>query len=243
MINSVNTIYFQENTFIDTKFSISLDNNFDELFIPPVDTYPNQVRSDVKEYYNSIGNKPFVDRLEINHLESAGNNYFLFRAGIFESMFAGLGFEYLTVNRFKNISYGFELFQVKKRDYDQKFSFLDYQATTGHINFYHYFDALHLTTHISAGKYLAGDKGITYDFSRRFKNGFKLGFFFSRTDVSKEKFGEGSFDKGVYLSIPISSLLNEGNNSSIFWRPLTKDPAQKLNLNTRLFNILDRYIY
>ena len=54
------------------------------------------------------------------------------------------------------------------------------------------------------GRYLAGDDGITIDFSKRFKNGFKLGAFATFTDVSSEDFGEGSFDKGIYVAIPLS---------------------------------------
>ena len=118
---------------------------------------------------------------------------------------------------------------------------LDYEITTGHINYYHYFHPLELTTHISWGKYLAGDEGLTFDFSRRFKNGTTFGAFFSLTDVSFEQFGEGSFDKGVYINIPIGIF---GQNSSGFrWKPLTKDPAQKLNLSSRIFGNINRYIY
>ena len=157
-------------------------------------------------------------------------------------MFTGIGFEYLNLDQFDNFAFGFEAFQVKKRDYDQKFGHLDYETFTGHLNFYQYYDPLNLTTHISMGRYLAGDDGITIDFSKRFKNGFKLGAFATFTDVSSEDFGEGSFDKGIYVAIPLSGL-NQGDLSGFRWTPLTKDPGQKLSLSHRIFNITDRYIY
>ena len=50
------------------------------------------------------------------------------------------------------------------------------------------------------GKYLAGDKGLTLDLSRRFQeSGFTLGVFATKTNLSAEEFGEGSFDKGFYF--------------------------------------------
>jgi hypothetical protein len=78
---------------------------------------------------------------------------------------------------------------------------------------------------LSVGEYLAGDHGYTFDMSRRLKNGTKYGFFFTRTNVSKLDFGEGSFDKGIYFSAP---LFSKNFLSNFFWRPLTKDPGQKL---------------
>ena len=48
-------IILSENLFITTNLKYSLYDNFDDLFIPPVDTYPNQVRSDIKKYLNNIG--------------------------------------------------------------------------------------------------------------------------------------------------------------------------------------------
>ena len=82
---------------------------------------------------------------------------------------------------------------------------------------------------------------MTIDFSKRFKNGFKLGAFATFTDVSSEDFGEGSFDKGIYVTVPLSGF--NQSSSGFRWTPLTKDPGQKLGLSHRIFNITDRYIY
>lgn len=241
-LNLANTVFFSEASYLETTITTSLSNNFDELSLPPINTYPNQVRSDIKDYYKVPGNKPFIQKMEYNYFTSINDDYFSVKAGLFESMFGGIGFEYLHFNRFTNFAYGAEIFKVRKRDYDQRFNFLDYEAVTGHLNFYYYLPYFDLTSHLSFGKYLAGDKGGTLDFSRRFKNGFKVGAFFSITNVTKEQFGEGSFDKGIYFSIPIKSFANN-SSTSFRWRPLTKDPAQKLGLDTRLFNVIDRYMY
>ena len=81
------------------------------------------------------------------------------------------------------------------------------------------------------GKYLAGDKGATIDLSRRFKNGFTLGIFATKTDLSAEQFGEGSFDKGFYFSIPTESFFTDFRQGNISFglHPLTKDGGAMLN--------------
>ena len=45
------------------------------------------------------------------------------------------------------------------------------------------------------------------------------GFYFTRTNVSKELFGEGSFDKGFYFQIPLDLFSNNlfKIRSSPFW--------------------------
>lgn len=241
MLDANYDVYFSENFYLSTKTTYSITDNFDGLYIGPVTTYPAQVRTDIKDYLKNLGDKPSIERFELNYLNSTDNHFIMAKAGVLESMFAGIGLEYLNYNPSKNYAIGFDLYNVKKRDYDYSFETLDYEITTGHINYYHYFHPLNLTTHISWGRYLAGDEGFTFDFSRRFKNGTTFGAFFSLTDVSFEQFGEGSFDKGVYINIPIGIF---GKNSSGFvWKPLTKDPAQKLNLSSRIFGNINRYIY
>ena len=158
-------------------------------------------------------------------------------AGILEEMFNGIGFEYLYFNQDSNYAIGFEAFEVKKRDYEMRFGSLDYSNITAHINFYYRNNrVIPFDTKISYGEYLAGDEGITIDFSRSFQNGTKFGIFASFTDVSTEQFGEGSFDKGIYFNIPVF-----GNLINYSWRPLTKDPGAKLNRKNTLHSLLVKF--
>ena len=63
-----------------------------------------------------------------------------------------------------------------------------------------------------------------------------FGVFASNTNVSPEKFGEGSFDKGIFFDIPIF-----GNLVGYSWRPLTKDPGQKLARKHTLYDLLVKF--
>ena len=233
-------IFLSENKFFESKMIYSVADNFDDLFLEPITTYPNQVRSDIKDYLKNSGDKPGMERLTYTQFEKNKDNYFMIHLGLLEQMYGGYGFEYLKMNRFRNLGYGFELYDVKKRNYDLT-GFQDYGTITGHVNFYHHFNPLKLTSHISIGKYLAGDVGATFNFSRRFNNGLKFGFYFTKTDVTSEQFGEGSFDKGIYFSIPLPGF--NSSKTNFHWRPLTKDPGQKLNLNRRIFDVVENYMY
>ena len=93
---------------------------------------------------------------------------------------------------------------------------------------------------ISYGRYLAKDDGFTYDFSRRTKSGFIAGFFFTRTDVPFELFGEGSFDKGFYFEMPLDIFSSKPNIESFNFglRPLTRDGGAKLEFARPLRSVL-----
>ena len=227
--------------FIDSQLALSIENNFDELTIPPVDTYPAQVRTDIKDYLNGIDDGLAIKRLNVNKFTKLSKNSYLFMsAGILEEMFNGFGVEYLNHSIDRNLSYGFEIFRVKKRGYEYNFKMLDYMKTTAHANLYYKFGESGFHTKLSWGQYLAGDEGATFKVWKRFKNGAEMGAYASLTDVSFEEYGEGSFDKGVFFKIPFD-VFGQKSLNSYGWKPLTKDPGSKLNKPYELYNELIRF--
>jgi hypothetical protein len=157
--------------------------------------------------------------------------------GILEDMFSGYGAEYLYFKSNNNFSVGLEVFHVQKRDYEWGFGHLDYKNTTYSANlYYRNYGSIPFDMRLSIGEYLAGDKGTTIEFSRKFKSGVYFGIFATFTDVSTEDFGEGSFDKGLFFNIPIY-----GNFINYTWRPLTKDPGAKLIRRNSLHDLLVRF--
>ena len=227
-----------DNFFFSSNLKYSLADNFDDLIYPPVDTYPAQVRSDVKEYLKNFDQGVIIGRAQFDyHLSPKKNNHIMLSAGILEEMFSGFGFEYLYFEEKSNFAFGLEVFDVVKRDYKMKFGTLDYKNTTGSVNlYYRNFNIIPFDAKISYGEYLAGDEGVTFEFSRSFLNGTKFGVFASFTDVSSEQFGEGAFDKGIFFNIPIY-----GNFINYSWRPLTKDPGAKLNRKQTLHDLLIKF--
>ncbi len=227
-----------DNFFFSSNIKYTIKDNFDDLRFKPVDVYPAQVRSDIKQYLKNFENRFIIGRAQFDyHITPVKNNHLMLSAGILEEMFSGYGLEYLYFNNSKNYALGFEIFNVKKRDYKLRFGNLDYENTTGHLNFYYRnYKIIPFDAKISYGEYLAGDIGTTFEFSRSFLNGAEFGVFASFTDVTSRQFGEGSFDKGIFFNIPVfKDFVN------YTWRPLTKDPGAKLTRKHTLNDLLVKF--
>jgi len=228
----------RENLFFNTNLKYTLADNFDDLFLPPVDTFPAQVRSDVKQYLNNMADGGIlIGRAQFDfHVTPFKNHHIMASAGIFEDMFSGAGMEYLYFKPDVNYAFGIDVFKVRKRDYFWRFGHLDYENTLATANFYYRnYGTIPFDMRVSAGEYLAGDVGYTIEFSRNFYNGVQFGVFATFTDVTPKQFGEGSFDKGIFFNIPIY-----GNLINYTWRPLTKDPGATLNRRHTLHGLLVR---
>ena len=238
LLENNSELIIRDNFFFSTNLKYSISDNFEDLNIPPVNTYPAQVRSDVKDYLRRFGDGIFIGRAQFDyHLTPKKNHHLMISAGILEEMFNGIGIEYLYFKEDSNYALGFEVFDVTKRDYEMRFGTLDYKNITGSANFYYRnYNIIPFDAKISYGEYLAGDEGVTFELSRSFLNGTKFGVFASFTDVSSEQFGEGTFDKGVFFNIPVY-----GNFINYSWRPLTKDPGAKLNRKHTLHDLLIKF--
>jgi len=128
---------------------------------------------------------------------------------------------------------------VKQRGYDQDFAFRPYSVVTGHVTGYFDLGYKDVLVAISAGRYLAGDWGVTLDVSREFRNGVRMGAYATKTNVSTQQFGEGSFDKGIYVSIPFDLMLPRSTraNASFVWDPLIRDGGAMLSRRYGLYSL------
>ena len=231
------SIKFRRNFSLYTSFGINLYDTFNNLINSSSSSIPH-VRSDIQDYLSEGKNN--LQRMQLEYMFSPYKDVYV-RAdfGLLEEMFGGLGGELLYRPFKKNYSLGFSLHRVKQRGYKQRFSFKEYETTTGHASLY-YDLPMGISAHASLGKYLAGDKGGTLDLSRRFHSGFTLGIFATQTSLSAEEFGEGSFDKGFYFSIPTSLFYSDFRTGNISFglHPLTKDGGSFLIQHHSLFSIL-----
>ena len=75
----------------------------------------------------------------------------------------------------------------------------------------------------------------------QFSNGVKFGGWVTRTNVSSEEFGEGSYDKGIYISIPFDEMMSVSTMSraNIAWAPLTRDGGAMLHRQYSLHTMTD----
>ena len=73
---------------------------------------------------------------------------------------------------------------------------------------------------------------------RSFDNGWRVGAYATLTDADSALFGEGRFDKGIRLQIPIGWALGAASKSSVntTLKSLTRDGGQRLNVSNRLYD-------
>ena len=233
-----NEIQFSSRLQLNTEIHQNITNNFDQKRNYPDSLLP-RVRTDIVSYLQE--SDTYVSRMQLDYFFNPYKELFgKFSAGILENMYAGVGVEFLYKPFEQNFSLGFEAYRAKKRAFDRRFDLLDYEINTGHINFNYHLPRWGILGTLSYGKYLAGDEGYTFDISRRLSSGFRTGIFFTRTNVSAELFGEGSFDKGFYFQIPIDLFLNDyrGGYINFKLRPLTRDGGQKLEAGNDLIGIM-----
>lgn len=226
-LQNVSEIQFNRNLLLSTELNYRIYDNFKDTISGPSSNMQH-VRTDLVQYLKS--DDIYLSRMQLDYIWSPSKNvYSKISSGIFEPMYGGVGAEVLIRPFKKNFSIGAEIFYVRQRSFDQKLNFKKYKTTTGHINLGYKF-AAGIEANISYGRYLAKDDGYTVDIGRRTNSGFKSGFYFTKTNVSAELFGEGSFDKGFYFQIPMDLLSGEysGNYSSIKISPLTRDGGAKL---------------
>ncbi|MBB3994041.1 hypothetical protein GGR95_001682 [Sulfitobacter undariae] len=193
------------------------------------------VRTDAVEY--DAGGATSVTQLYASKQWKAGPDlYARMSAGYLERMFGGVSAEVLWKPVASRLALGAELNYAKQRAFDNMLGFQDYGVATGHVSAYYEFQNGY-TGQLDVGRYLAGDVGATVTLEREFDNGWKVGGFFTLTNVSKEDFGEGSFDKGINITVPTSWLLGKPDTrlrrTSI--RPLTRDGGARLSVPGRLY--------
>ncbi len=212
--------------------------NLDDISQRANDNIP-AIRSDIGLYADT--DTPTLNRAQLNYIKNPlPDLYTRITAGLFESMYGGLGAEVLYKKRDRSWAVGAEINWAKQRDYKQLFEFRDYDAVTGHVSLYHENRRFNLSTVIRAGRYLAGDWGATFDISRRLDNGIRIGVFATVTDMSSEDFGDGSFDKGVYMKIPFGLFWYKPSRHDLDleFRALGRDGGQRLDHRTGLYDIL-----
>lgn len=227
----------REDTWLQGSLRLGLYGNYDKFRFRGFSELP-RVRTFLREYLTtSVLTMP---NLQLMHVGKLGNNqYYSVYGGYLEDMFGGVGGEWLYRPFASRTAFGVDVNAVRQRDFRVDFKFRDYSVVTGHATIYWDTGWEGVQANLSAGRYLAKDIGITVDVSRLFRNGVKIGAFATKTNVSAAQFGEGSFDKGVYMSVPFDAMFTRSTNTSanVLWRPLTRDGGAKLAHGPSLYGL------
>ncbi|MBL4813132.1 MAG: YjbH domain-containing protein [Rhodobacteraceae bacterium] len=193
------------------------------------------VRSDSNLYDGGGGTT--IPRLTAAYYFRPGQELFgRVTVGYLEPMFAGASAELLWKPNDSRFAVGAELNYAHQRDFDQLFGLQDYNIVNGHIS--GYWDmGRGYHGQLDVGRYLAGDWGGTLSLDREFESGWRLGAFATLTDVPFDDFGEGAFDKGIRVTVPVSWINGQPTqtSSNITLRPVWRDGGARLNVDGRLY--------
>lgn len=240
-----------------------LAGNLDDR--PPMpDRKLHPVRS-ASYFYDKLGN-PELSELSLTYYHKlAPEVYGRVSVGYLERMYGGVSTEMLWMPVNRRWAVGAEVNYVAQRDPGNPFGFRlpaemfdtdfcggagqpacaavsSYKVLTGHVSGYYAFDnGFH--AQVDVGRYLAGDVGATVALKREFENGWKIGAFMTKTNVSASDFGSGSFDKGITIEIPAALLYGTQTRktSSTTLRPFGRDGGRRLEVEGRLYETVRSY--
>ncbi len=224
---------------VNGAVQLPLIGNVDDLEVSESALEP--VRTELPLYNESDGLR--IDRLTADYLFRPGEDlYGRLTVGYLERMYGGVSAEVLWKPVDSRLALGAEVNYVRKREYDQGFGFLDFDTVTGHASAYYDFRN-GFEGQIDLGRYLAGDYGGTFTLTRAFNNGWRVGAFATLTDVSFEDFGDGSFDKGILLEIPLSTVTGQPSQqtSELLIRPFLRDGGARVDVEDRLYETVRDY--
>lgn len=233
---------FNENVALRSSARVNLLDNFDN-FNFRVDAFQSpvpRVRTLIREYIEKSSFS--VDRLFLHWTDRiAPNLYGQAYGGYLELMYGGVGGELFYQEVDSDFGFGLDLNFVQQRSFENDYDFRDYKAFTGHFSVYwqpDFWEDVQISANI--GQFLAKDKGINLEFARRFDSGVVVGAYAAITEIPPEEYGEGSFTKGFYLSIPfdIFSLRPSRSRGRIPWVPIARDGGQPLSRPMNLYDVL-----
>lgn len=224
------------NGWFSGQAALNLIDNFDNYDYIASSKLP-RVRTYIGNYLDetSLG----IYNLQYTRTARFGEDWYgMAYGGILEMMYAGAGGEVLYRPFDSRVAFGVDFNWVKQRDFDQRFDMRDYDTWTGHATAYIQTGVEDVLAQISVGRYLAGDIGTTFDFSRQFDSGVRVGAWATFTDAGDD-YGEGSFDKGLYVSIPFDAFFTSSsrNSTTIAWQPLTRDGGARLARRYTLYGL------
>ncbi len=224
---------------------------------PDIATGLQPVRSDV-DIYDAKAD-PALESLMLSKYAYLGHDvYGRVSVGYLERMFGGVSAEVLYKPVDRRWAVGAEMNYVAQRSTNgglglAKYSEIKgqtqldpagdvYKVATGHISGYYAFPQGY-NVQLDVGRYLAGDVGATLSLDREFQNGWRVGAFATKTDVSEADFGSGSFDKGITLEIPFAwgTGAPSRKTAKTTIRPFGRDGGARLEVEGRLYETVRSY--
>jgi hypothetical protein len=243
LIRAGGTLRLMRGLGLQAIYDINLYNNFSTITRVSDSRLPH-VRSDFR-YYLQQGASG-VESLQLTLMHQLSPSWTTrLSVGYLEQMYGGVAGEILYAPFRQRWAIGLDVAAVKQRNFDEMLGFRDYETITGHLALYYQTPFHNIDLRLLYGRYLARDWGTTIEISRRFDNGAEVAAFATFTNVPFSKFGEGSFDKGIRITIPFDfySLFSTRQSTTIELKPLTRDGGAIVQDGPKLYPIVRSLSY
>ena len=185
------------------------------------------VRTDSILYNQS--NSFHLDQAYLQKSWNIGQGWFSRLAlGYFEMAYAGLALEALYYPVHVNWAVGFSTAGLLKRSYygvgfqhkirkltSEGPIFLPYHGFQYFVDFYYQYKPLSLDFKVSAGQFLARDKGIRIEGGRTFLSGLRVGLWYTLTNADDHVNGSRYYDKGFSITMPLDLFLNKSSRTRV----------------------------
>ena len=202
------------------------------------------VRTDVAEYKR--GGRFKLNRFMVNkYMNPAENWYARVSGGFYEEMYRGVGGQVLYLPKDARWAADLSVDALQQRGFKGWFDRRDYQTVTA-LGALHYRLPYDITATVRAGRFLARDTGARFEFKRRFRSGVEAGVWYTHTngnDITSPGTPSNPYrDKGVFLSIPLNSMLpmDSQGTAGFSLAPWTRDVGQMVASPGDLYDLMEQ---
>jgi Exopolysaccharide biosynthesis protein YbjH len=230
--------------FFSSSLSLTLAEDISKIVNPQNSSTLPHVRSDIAEYKKD--NRLKLSSLLLNkYAHPKERIYTRLSAGIYEEMYAGVGGQFLYVPSSGNLATDIAIDWVKQRNTKGLFGFNKYSTVTA-IASTRYRLPYDTTATVRAGRFLARDWGARLELKRRFASGYEMGAWYTRTNgndlTASGSVGKPYFDKGIFLSIPLNTLLTKDTQAIAGFAiaPWTRDVGQLVSSPDDLYGVVEK---
>jgi len=202
------------------------------------------VRTDIAAYKR--GGRFKLNKAMLNqYSQPAERVYTRLSGGFYEEMYRGFGGQVLYLPKDSRWATDLTVDALQQRGYEGWLGKRDYKTVTA-LGAMHYRLPYDVTVTARAGRFLARDTGARFEFKRRFQSGIEVGAWYSYTngnDITSPGSPANPYrDKGVFLSIPLNSMLpmDSQANAGIAISPWTRDVGQMVTSPGDLYEMLEQ---
>jgi hypothetical protein len=229
--------------FFKSAAQLTLLQNVSGVTQPSNSLLPH-VRTDVAEYKKS-GNVKLLQAVLNKFYHPRQRVYARASVGLYEEMFGGAGGQVLFYPEQGSWAFDVSVDSLRQRAVGGGLAFRNYSTVTALATVHYRFETSGVTAAVRAGGFLAKDTGARIEVKRRFRSGFEVGVWYSLTngnDITSPGDPSSPYhDKGVFMSIPLSSMLTRDTQSApkIAISPWTRDVGQMVSSPGDLYDMLE----